>query len=112
LLKEPRRFYGFVLDSISCQDTPNWHNGWSGAKCGKGLTCYQYATSGYYNGGTPWCKDGKVTSGSEWTLGAKYNYPEKNCCVCGKGTNGNQGGKGTNGNQGGKGTKGKQSYSF
>jgi hypothetical protein len=67
------------------------------------LTCFQYATSGYYNGGTPWCKDGKVTSGSEWTLGSKYNNPEKNCCVCGKGTKGDQGGKGT---------KGKQSYSI
>ena len=20
----------------------------------------------------------------EWTLGAKYNHPEKNCCACGK----------------------------
>ena len=27
--------------------------------------------------------------GFAWTLGAKYNFPEKNCCACGKGAAGN-----------------------
>ncbi|UJR34486.1 hypothetical protein I4U23_021894 [Adineta vaga] len=70
-----------------CQDTPNWYNGYKHANNGKGWTCSEYATVGPDRSGAPWCKDGAVTKGSEWTLGAKYNYPEKNCCVCGKPSN-------------------------
>ena len=32
-----------------------------------------------------WCADGKAKSGMEWTLGKKFNFPENNCCACGKG---------------------------
>ncbi|CAF1339141.1 unnamed protein product [Didymodactylos carnosus] len=66
-----------------CSDTPNWYNGYAGANGGKGFTCQEYATAGSDRRGSPWCSNGQVTPGSSWTIGAKYNYPEKNCCVCG-----------------------------
>ena len=58
-----------VIAIIGCVDTTNWNNGFS-------QYCATYAAS--------WCENGKAKSGWEWTLGAKYNYPENNCCVCGK----------------------------
>ena len=59
----------FVLYKIGCIDTPSWVNG-------HGYDCNSY--------GKRWCQDGSAKPGKEWTLGAKYNYPENNCCVCGK----------------------------
>merc|ERR1712166_348529 len=47
--------------------------GWSN---GSGHGCEPY--------GNRWCEAGKARAGSEWTLGAKWEFPEKNCCVCGK----------------------------
>ena len=55
----------------SCKDTPDWHNQ-------KGMTCARYEQHGY-------CVNGKAYK--QWTLGEKYNYPEKNCCACGKSIN-------------------------
>ncbi|CAF1261897.1 unnamed protein product [Adineta steineri] len=68
-----------------CRDTPDWYNGHpaSNANGGKGWTCADYAMHPE-NACIFWCKDGKATIGNSWTLGAKFNYPEKNCCVCGK----------------------------
>ena len=63
----------FYLD---CVDTASWVNGY-----GYGCTSY---------GELSWCENGAAKTGSEWTLGSKFNYPENNCCVCGKGqTQGN-----------------------
>ncbi|CAF4617701.1 unnamed protein product, partial [Didymodactylos carnosus] len=42
----------------------------------------EYATAGSDRRGSPWCSNGQVTPGSSWTIGAKYNYPERNCCAC------------------------------
>merc|ERR1719238_852948 len=44
---------------------------------GHGMNCAKYTEKG-------WCAGGEVVAGSEWTLGAKYKFPEENCCVCGK----------------------------
>ena len=55
--------------NLACVDTGCWTNG-------HGHGCASYAKQ--------WCQNGAANSGSEWTLGSTYNYPEKNCCVCGK----------------------------
>jgi len=57
-----------------CTDTPGWKN----PKYG----CDKYKQKG-------WCKDGKVRS--KWAVGAKWRFPEKNCCVCGKGATADKG---------------------
>ena len=53
----------------ACVDTVSWVNG-------HGHDCKSY--------GKQWCENGAAKAGSEWTLGSTYNYPENNCCVCGK----------------------------
>eukprot|EP00808_Paulinella_micropora_P021583 g19910.t1 len=53
-----------------CKDTLNWQNG-------AGYTCAGYASQN-------WCANGRFTTGAEWTGGSTYNFPENNCCVCGK----------------------------
>ena len=58
-----------ISESMPCSDTPGWLNG-------QDLDCNAYERQ--------WCHEGHANTGSEWTLGAKYNYPEDNCCVCGK----------------------------
>ena len=60
--------------NVGCTDTPSWNNG-------HGYDCNSY--------GTRWCKNGAAKAGQEWTLGAKFKYPENNCCVCGKGNSNN-----------------------
>merc|ERR1711920_447171 len=74
-------------DKMRCitMDTPDWHNGFqwcsyevpqdSGTKycSSEGWTCEGYEWKG-------WCKDGRVYYGG----GAGFNYPENNCCACGK----------------------------
>ena len=55
---------------LGCLDSNSWSNG-------KGHGCDSYATT--------WCQNGGAKPGNEWTLGSKFNYPELNCCVCGKG---------------------------
>jgi hypothetical protein len=52
----------------SCISTAGWTNG-AGPDCG----LYQHEG---------WCEDGQVVQ--QWTVGASFNYPEKNCCICGK----------------------------
>ena len=58
------------LNLIACVDDENWHNGfWH--------DCAKYAEE--------WCENGNAKPGQEWTLGEKYNFPERHCCICGKG---------------------------
>merc|ERR1719284_1894431 len=74
-----------VKQSSGSMDTPDWNNGFqwcsyevpqdSGTKycTSEGWTCEGYEWKG-------WCKDGRVYYGG----GAEFNYPENNCCACGK----------------------------
>ncbi|UJR29646.1 hypothetical protein I4U23_017194 [Adineta vaga] len=62
----------------NCVDTPDWANKYSGSPTGKGFTCFEYEI--IYK----WCTGGTFTPGSQWTLGKRYNFPEVNCCACGK----------------------------
>jgi len=50
-------------------DSPFWVNP-------SGYDCDHYAGH--------WCKDGAFRAGSEWTGGAQYRWPERNCKACGK----------------------------
>lgn len=84
----------------ACSDTPGWANDCvaaSGGACKP--TQFPYGrTPGYWNASGPdagwtcamyadartgWCKDGKLAARP--TGGARYNFPERNCCACGKG---------------------------
>ena len=53
--------------SLGCTDTLGWKNQW-------GDSCWTYSQR---------CRDGQFFAES-WTQGADYNFPEKNCCACGK----------------------------
>ncbi|CAF1474163.1 unnamed protein product [Adineta steineri] len=66
----------FYLD---CIDTPNWINNNTANSEPTAFTCYSYEV------GYRVCSGGTVTSGNQWALGSMYNYPEFNCCGCGKG---------------------------
>merc|ERR1740139_1861373 len=57
--------------AAKCVNTPGWTNSHA----------YKHPCANYAK---VWCDAGKARAGSEWTLGAKWNFPEKNCCVCGK----------------------------
>lgn len=57
----------------TCADTPDWKNEF-------GYTCM--GPDSYKSNG--WCRNGAVTSGMAWTLGSVYDYPERNCRICGK----------------------------
>jgi len=61
-----------------CADTPNWVSP-------AGHVCGTYAANG-------WCVGGAVGAGFEWTLGARWGFPELHCCVCGKPTGAPQSG--------------------
>jgi hypothetical protein len=66
-----------ALDSIKlfcldCVDTENWNNI-------VGFTCFEYEVIQL------WCANGKFTPSNNWTGGPQFNYPERNCCACGKG---------------------------
>merc|ERR1719478_2062055 len=55
--------------TAECTDTPRWTNG-------NRKSCDDYAEL--------WCSNGDYREGFRFTTGQKYNYPEHNCCVCGK----------------------------
>lgn len=55
--------------AATCADTPDWDN-----HAGKG--CGEYANA--------YCVNGAFRPGSEWTGGEGFNFPETNCCACGK----------------------------
>ena len=58
-----------IIFYLGCSDKPSWYDG-------LGHDCNTYAY-------LQWCENGAAKPGTG--LGAIYNYPEKNCCVCGKG---------------------------
>jgi hypothetical protein len=73
-----------------CQDEEAWNNGFrwcvdegygveDGCIPGKGWSCLGYEKRG-------WCKGGSKQSGFDFAFGAQFNFPEKNCCVCGGGS--------------------------
>jgi len=73
--------------SGTCQDTTGWTN--LAAACKeqghteeKGCMTQGWGCKGYEEF---WCRSGQAIKGFEWTLGARFNEPEKNCCECGKG---------------------------
>ena len=59
-----------LYNDSGCVDTDSWENG-------HGENCISYANR--------FCQNNGANLGSEWALGSTYNYPENNCCVCGKG---------------------------
>lgn len=59
--------------TLACTDTASWNDGY-------GMSCNHYRTS-CTDYPTYYCCDGKAGSLS----GVFYNFPEKNCCGCGKG---------------------------
>ena len=84
----------------ACTDTPDWNNRCADKGCspgqfpfGKqpgyfsptpapgGWTCKMYGYTG--TGGPKWCNNGVLVVKSAG--GEKFNDPERNCCVCGKG---------------------------
>ena len=75
-------------NQATCQDTPGWGNGFdmtcsnrpaNECNVGAGLTCYHYSLSP-----NPYCANGVVVPGREFSQGAGFNFPESNCCACGK----------------------------
>ncbi|CAF0821908.1 unnamed protein product [Adineta steineri] len=66
----------FYLD---CIDTSNWINNNTANSETTAFTCYSYEV--VYRV----CSGGTATPGNQWALGSMYNYPEFNCCGCGKG---------------------------
>ena len=54
-----------------CVDTPDWSNSntWKSG-------CEEYNIR--------FCDKGKARPGMEWSLGSTWNFPENNCCSCGK----------------------------
>jgi len=57
------------MSTSKCEDTPDFTNG-------QGYGCASYEAN--------WCADGAAKVGSELKLGTDFNFPEHNCCVCGK----------------------------
>ncbi|CAF1444201.1 unnamed protein product [Adineta steineri] len=66
----------FYLD---CIDTSNWINNNTANSETTAFTCYSYEVVSRV------CSGGTATPGNQWALGSMYNYPEFNCCGCGKG---------------------------
>ena len=62
----------FKLLVLDCIDTENWRNT-------AGFSCFEYEVT------QRWCANGKLIDSQRWTGGQRYNYPERNCCACGKG---------------------------
>jgi len=56
-----------TVSGFICEDTPGWDNGY-------GMGCDNYEDF-------RWCTDEGVV---EWSLGETYNFPETNCCICGR----------------------------
>ena len=53
----------------TCRDTPGWENS-------NGYGCAYYQAH--------WCANGTAKPGMQGTLGPAWNFPEANCCACGK----------------------------
>ena len=57
-----------ATEGRQCVDSAGWTNG-------KGMSCLRHRDHGY-------CKKGTVIR--SWAVGSAYNFPERNCCGCGK----------------------------
>eukprot|EP00965_Chrysotila_dentata_P132517 4382182-Pleurochrysis_carterae.AAC.3 len=55
--------------AATCTDTASWNDG-------RGRGCSVFAMS--------YCRAGGFRIGADWASGAAYNFPERNCCECGK----------------------------
>ena len=65
-------------DSDSCIDSYNWTNKINGiGNNGNGLNCSDYEDFGL-------CNDGEFTERGQNYKGKDYDYPEYNCCSCGR----------------------------
>ena len=62
---------------LECVDTAAWNNGGTYNCELYGRHVCHYVCDGV--GCT-----GQALIGSEWALGSNHNYPEQNCCACGK----------------------------
>jgi len=65
-------------------DTPHWHNRFE-----KG--CDDYETprpaampGDFASSAGGWCEAGALKREAAWAGGPEFNWPEKNCCACGK----------------------------
>ena len=58
------------ISLTDCTDTPLWDDGAFGEDC----NTYR----------TYWCERNAMKPEYEFMFGSKSNYPEKNCCGCGK----------------------------
>ncbi|CAF3990347.1 unnamed protein product [Adineta steineri] len=65
--------------SPDCIGTSNWINNNTENRNTEEFTCDSYENEQL------WCSGGTATPGNQWTLGSLFNYPEFNCCGCGKG---------------------------
>lgn len=59
--------FGPTVSGFVCEDTPGWDNFY-------GMGCDNYEDF-------RWCTNEGV---AEWSLGSNYNFPEENCCICGR----------------------------
>ena len=68
----------FIFLFIECPgDTPGWRNNPHKPEWGH-FGCKEYEENN-------WCENGGPTYRNAGRMGEKYNYPERNCCACGKG---------------------------
>ena len=74
------RFAAIIETDNECTDTVAWRNALEDSVHSFG--CDQYARASPL--GDPWCNGHGLTSGQEFTGGEEHNFPELNCCVCGK----------------------------
>ena len=56
--------------NVKCTDTPNWKDN------------HEYGCQYYKK--QKICKNGKISENGEFYAGERYNFPEMNCCECGK----------------------------
>ena len=70
-----KTFFNYLPAVYShCTDTESWDDDF-------GEDCSYYVTM---------CREGAVLPGNENHMGSMYNYPENNCCICGKDSSGTQ----------------------
>ena len=55
---------------VGCKDTVEWENPHN-------VTCQGYSDRG-------WCTNGGVSTPAWENMGSAFNFPQENCCVCGK----------------------------
>ena len=63
---------------LGCADTSGWDT-----LIGEEPPLQIYDCSSYAD---EFCENGSARQGSEWAMGSLYDFPEENCCVCGKET--------------------------